>query len=287
MEIGIFAKTFSYKTLDEVLDAVIGHGLHTVQFNLACVGLPTVPDQIDPALPGQIRAAMEARRITMAAVSGTFNMIDPDLQKRRDGLRRLRVLASACKPMGTSVITLCTGSRDPRNMWQWHPENATPEAWRDLIESMNEALEIAETYDLVLGIEPEGANVIYSAKQSRRLLDELQSPHVKIIMDGANLFHSGDFSHMHDVLDEAFDLLGDDVVLAHAKDLAVSASGSGIEWCAAGQGSLDYDHYLALLHAGSYNGPLILHGLHENQVDGCVAFLRRKLALMDAHERRS
>ncbi len=285
MDIGIFAKTFSYPTLEAVLDAVARHGLHTVQFNLSCVGLPTLPDQVDPALPGQIRAAMDARHITMAAISGTFNMIDPDPQKRHDGLRRLRVLASVCKPMHTAVITLCTGSRDPTNMWRWHPDNATPDTWRDLIASMNDAVAVAEAYDIVLGIEPEGANVIYSAKQARRLLDELQSPHVKIIMDGANLFHGGDFSHMHEMLDEAFELLADDIVLAHAKDLTASAPGSTIEWRAAGQGRLDYDHYLNLLGASGYKGPLILHGLDESQVDGCVAFLRGKLARVDTSER--
>jgi sugar phosphate isomerase/epimerase len=99
---------------------------------------------------------------------------------------------------------------------------------------------------------------------------------VKIIMDGANLFQGGDFSHMREVLDEAFTLLGDDIVIAHAKDLIADGAG-GIEWRAAGQGSLDYDYYLTLLHGSGYVGPLILHGLEERQVDDCTAFLFDKL----------
>ena len=42
MEIGIFAKTFVRPTLGETLDAVAEHGVRTVQFNLSCVGLPTL-----------------------------------------------------------------------------------------------------------------------------------------------------------------------------------------------------------------------------------------------------
>jgi sugar phosphate isomerase/epimerase len=63
--------------------------------------------------------------------------------------------------------------------------------------------------------------------------------------------------------------------LAHAKDLSRDGE-AGHE--AAGTGLLDYDHYLALLRSAGYDGPLILHGLAERQVDGCVEFLRKKLS---------
>src|SRR5438552_15103028 len=105
MRLGIFAKTFARPSLEETLDAVRAHGLDCVQFNMACAGLPSLPDRIDSELCGRIRREMAARSITMAAVSGTFNMIHPDVNQRRDGLRRLRILAAACRPMGTSIIT--------------------------------------------------------------------------------------------------------------------------------------------------------------------------------------
>ena len=61
-------------------------------------------------------------------------------------------------------------------MWRAHPDNNTPEAWRDLVESMKQALAVAEEYGVVLALEPEVANVIDSAQKARRLLDEMQSP---------------------------------------------------------------------------------------------------------------
>jgi sugar phosphate isomerase/epimerase len=75
------------------------------------------------------------------------------------------------------------------------------------------------------------------------------------------------------VLDDAFTLLGHEIVLAHAKDLDGEAG-----HVAAGKGKLDYDRYLALLRSVEYNGPLILHSLDETEVDGSVAVLRTKLA---------
>lgn len=281
MEIGIFAKTFVRPTLAATLEAVVGHGFGAVQFNMACAGLPSMPDQIDPALATTIRREMAACHITMAAVSGTFNMIHPDPEQRRIGLRRLRELAAACVGLGTNLIALSTGTRDPDNMWRRHPDNDTPAAWADLVAAMGEAVSIAGEYGVTLAFEPEVSNVIDSARKGRRLLDELASPHLKVVIDGANLFHAGELPRMHAILDEAFDLLGRDIVLAHAKDLSRDGE-AGQE--AAGQGVLDYDHYLSLLRGIGYSGPLILHGLAESQVAGAVAFLQGKLARLEPGE---
>jgi sugar phosphate isomerase/epimerase len=272
MKIGIFAKTFVRPSLAETLDAVVQHGIYDIQFNLSCAGLPTLPDQIEPALATMIRRELAARNIRMAAISGAFNMIHPDLEQRRLGLRRLRTLAAACRDLGVEVITMSTGTRDPHNLWRRHPGNDAADAWHDLLAAMREAVQIAEEHGVTLAFEPEIANVVDSAAKARRLLDTIGSPQLKVVMDGANLFHAGDLPRMRAILEDAFALLGGDIVLAHAKDLSRDGE-AGHE--AAGDGCLDYGLYVALLRRVGYRGPLVLHALAEDQVDRCIAFLRR------------
>jgi sugar phosphate isomerase/epimerase len=271
MQIGIFAKTFVRPTLGATLDAVAAHGIGVVQFNLRCAGLPTLPEALDAATCDAICAAHSERGLAITALSGTYNMIHPDPQVRSDGLRRLAVLAANCGRLGASLITLCTGSRDAENMWRRHPQNDAPEAWRDLLESLEGALAIAERYGVTLGVEPEVSNVIDTAAKARRLLDELRSPQLKIVMDGANLFHSGDLQRQHTILDDAFTSLESDIVLAHAKDLRGDGAAGD---AAAGTGLLDYPYYMEQLRACGYTGPLILHALREDQVGAAVAFLQ-------------
>jgi sugar phosphate isomerase/epimerase len=273
MLLGIFAKTFVRPTLQETLDAVQSHGLHCVQFNMTCAGLPTLPDHIGPGLCRLIYQELLARNISMAAVSGTFNMIHPDERQRADGMRRLRVLAEARAALGTRIITVCTGTRDPANMWRRHPDNDTKEAWHDLQVSMSEALTIAEETGVTLAIEPEVANVVDTAQKAYRLLRRLKSQHLAIVMDPANLFHRGEIFRQREIMDEAFELLGKDIVIAHAKDLSHDGE-AGKE--AAGTGLLDYDHYLGCLQRAGFDGPLILHSLAEEQVGECLTFLRKK-----------
>lgn len=113
MALGIFAKSFIRSTVEEVFAAVASHGLHQTQFNLACLGGPSLPDAITAETTHRVRVAAAAHNVTIAAVSGTANLIHPDPRRREADLRRLTLLAENCAPIGTGTITLSTGTRDP------------------------------------------------------------------------------------------------------------------------------------------------------------------------------
>jgi sugar phosphate isomerase/epimerase len=157
-------------------------------------------------------------------------------------------------------------------MWQWHPENASAQAWSDLLRAMEAALLIAEEEQVTLAFEPERANVVSTAVRGHALLATMQSPRLKVVIDPANLMVPGEEQQMRQVLSEAFDLLGEHIIIAHAKD-----RGTDETFRAAGEGILDYDHYLHLLQESTFTGPLIIHGLAEAQVDAALQFLYDKL----------
>ncbi|MEA2249414.1 MAG: hypothetical protein QOH46_3943 [Solirubrobacteraceae bacterium] len=273
MQVGIFAKTFQRSTLEDSLDAAASSGVEAIQFNLALTGGPSLPDEIPADLAARVRTATSVRGLVMAAVSGTYNMAHPDPGVREDGGRRLATIVESAPALGTHVVTVCTGSRDGEDMWRRHPDNASPEAWSDMVTSLGRALEVAEAHGVTLGIEPEHNNVVDGAASARRLLDDLASSHVKIVLDAANLIEPGQLDRQDRTLREAFELLGDDLVLAHAKD--VEADGRVV---AAGRGGLDYRLYVDLLREAGCDGALVLHGLREDEVPGSVAFVRAALA---------
>jgi sugar phosphate isomerase/epimerase len=274
MQLGIFAKTFVRPTIEANLDAVRDAGFSCVQYNLACAGLPTLPDELDELICERIRRAFVERNLALSAVSGTFNIIDPNRERRRQNINRLRTLAEHCSLLGTSIITLCSGTCDPDNMWRHHPDNGLPGTWAEVTEAIREISQIGEQTGVTMAFEPEVSNVVDSARKARRLLDEVGSPNLKVVLDGANLFHSGELPRMREILAEACELLGTDTVVAHAKDLNRDGDAGDVP---AGSGLLDYDFYLSLLRKAGFQGPLITHGLKEEQVPACMEFLRRKL----------
>jgi sugar phosphate isomerase/epimerase len=275
VRIGIFLESFAGKTLEARLDAVKANGLDCVQLGMDSAGLPPMPDEITVEMIARIARESAARNIEIASLRGTFNMCHPDPDYRRGGVRRIGVMAAACQKLGTPRIHLCTGTRDRINMWKRHPDNGTSEAWRDMVACVRDAVEIAKPSGVTLAFEPEVNNIVDSAKKARQLLDEINSPQLKVCIDGSNLFHAGELAHQDDVLDEAFAQIGKDVVMAHAKDVSHDGD-AGHE--PAGHGKLDYERYISLMHANGFKGPLFLHGLNETQVPGCVAFLREKMA---------
>jgi sugar phosphate isomerase/epimerase len=134
---------------------------------------------------------------------------------------------------------------------------------------MERAVKIADAYDIDLGIEPELANVVSSAAHARRLLAEVGSPHLKIVLDPANLFERETRGRQHDIVAAAIDTLGDRMALAHAKDRAEYGS-----FAAAGTGVLDFDHYARCLVAVGFDGPVVAHGLLASEAPAVARFLR-------------
>jgi sugar phosphate isomerase/epimerase len=271
MQLGIFSKIMTRPTLEESLDAVRQADLDAVQFNFETAGYGHMPTALADGTCSRIRTALETRQLKLAALSGTFNIIHPNIKQRQDGMKRLAILAATAKELDTQLITFCTGTCNPDSLWQPHPDNGTSKTWRCMLTSMQEAVTIAQQHGVILVFEPEVNNIVDSAQKARRLLDEIRSEHLQVVIDGANLFHAGQLPRMREILDEAFQLLGDSIRLAHAKDLERDGDAGDL---AAGQGVLDFEYYLHLLHEIGFDGSIILHSLDETQVAASVEHIR-------------
>ena len=270
MQLGIFAKTFDGNSPGTVLPQVKAAGFTVAQYNMACSGLAAMPDKISAKTINEIAAS--SKDVPLVALSATYNMIHPDASEREKGHRRLRAVAQAAQTLGIPTITLCTGSRDATDQWKHHPDNSSSSAWRDLVDSMQQAITIADHYNINLGIEPELANVINSATKARQLLDELKSPRLKIIFDPANLFETEPVAEQRRIISNAINLLSTDITMAHAKDR--SASG---DFVVAGTGVMDYPHFLSELKQSGFDGPIVTHGLSAAEAPMVCNFLQALL----------
>jgi sugar phosphate isomerase/epimerase len=267
MELGIFAKTFRRPTVRATLEAVQGLGLHLVQFNFECAGLPSMPEEVASSTLSDIASASRETSVRIVACSATFNMAHPDRPTRKEGLLRLRVVAKAASELGVPLLTLCTGTRHREDLWREHPENRSEQAWKDLLETMEGALTIAGDCGVALAIEPEPANVVCDAHRARALLDTLRAGHLlRIVVDPANL------PAELDAFRKAFELLGADLALAHAKDRQNDG-----RVCALGRGIVDFDAYFEMLRMAGFGGPIIMHGFEESEAFESTAFVRGKL----------
>ncbi|TIU62127.1 MAG: sugar phosphate isomerase/epimerase, partial [Mesorhizobium sp.] len=218
------------------------------QFNLACAGLPSMPDAVPDAAIDTVGAAAKATGISLVALSGTYNMAHPDSRMRQDGLRRLAVVIETAARLSIPLVTLCTGTRNAEDQWAYHPDNSDPTAWADMAREMEKALRLAERHGIDLGIEPEQANIVTSAEDAIRLIGEMGSKRLRIVLDPANLFERANAEQARSIVAEAVECVAGHVSLAHAKDRFADG-----RFATAGQGVVDFADFIARLKATGFD----------------------------------
>jgi sugar phosphate isomerase/epimerase len=240
--LGIFARTFPRQTPEEVAGAVARAGYALAHWNFAAVGRSTLAGDVGRAEVAAVRRAFDRAGVAIPSVSATFNLIHPDPERRAAQTEQAVRLIGLVPELGAEVVTLCSGTRDPDDMWRAHPQNLAEDAWTDLRRTLEVLLAPAGEAGVRLGIEPEPGNVVRDARTAARLLGELgHDAPVGIVLDPANLLSPETVWRQSEILAEAVDLLGPRVVGIQAKDVAAAGT------AAAGSGLLDYPSVLRLL----------------------------------------
>jgi len=276
MKIGIctidFEKIYKALPADELFAKIKNLGFEVVQLSFPPIkelGFVStaqfeIPDKISGSIIQIINDASKKYDIPVVACNGTFNMAHPDISVRDEGIQRFEVIADTAKKLGCSMISLCTGTRCKNHMWTYHEDNNTPQAWTDMIYTVRKAAAIAEKYDIFIIAETEASNIVNTPEKARKMMDEVKSPKLKMIMDCANLFQAGEAKkdNVTSVITHAFEVFGRDVVSAHGKDIQES---EGIKFCATGEGIVDYKLFIELLNKYGFIGDMILHGISDEE----------------------
>lgn len=277
MKIGICSTDFEPATIDKLFRKVSSFGFNALQFSYVSIGMDEIPEKISSETIEQLKAASKKYDVEIVAVNATFNLIDYDKERLKRNIKNVEVLCKANKMLGCKLLTLCTGSRSHENMWNWHKDNSTREAWDEMTENMGRVVDIARKYDMYLGIEIEANNVVTTPELARKLIDNVGYDKLKVIIDCANLFWAGKAysKNAKQTIQNAFDIIGNDIILAHGKDIAES---DGIEFAPTGKGIVDYDLFINLLKKYGYTDAMVIHGIYsEELMDDCVAFIRKKI----------
>ncbi len=222
-----------------------------------------------------IRAGVDQAGVALAAISGTFNAAHPDPTHRQTNLDRFPHLCAAASDLQIDIITLSSGSRDPDDMWRWHRDNTTAQAWADSRTTLQALAALAEDFGLTLAVEPEHSNVVATAEQAIMMLDQVGSPALKIVYDAANLLDPDGYDPpiAAEAITRDIATLGPYIALAHAKELIAHRAPA-----APGAGMLPWPLIVQTLYKAGFDGTLVIHGLPEASVPLAVATLSAALA---------
>ena len=183
------------------------------------------------------------------------------LAKLTKGLCDAQALKAHC--VGISTIAGEPGAGDP-----W-----APEVWRRLVDGVGMAAAAGERVGMTLGLHPGNRGPLDSPEQLRKLLDEVASPRLKVILDPVNMTNHRTVFSNTDFLNHMFDLLGGEIIAAHAKDVRFDTSHliTRIDEVPLGSGVMDYETYLWRLAELDDDLVLCVEHYRDVGVSGTVA----------------
>jgi sugar phosphate isomerase/epimerase len=153
----------------------------------------------------------------------TFNLIHPDAELRAAQTTQAVRLIGLIPELGADVVTLCSGTRNPDNMWRGHPGKPGQRRLDRPAAHTGRPARGRGRRRGSLGIEPEPGNVVRDARRATQLLGELgDDAPFGIVLDPANLLSPETVARQSEILAEAVDLLGTSVISIQAKDVVAS-----------------------------------------------------------------
>ena len=153
------------------------------------------------------------------------------------------VIVSTCTPdyfypSMSCMIQAETGAVNAE--YKYEPANHSEEALELFIKNLRPIVEYAEKMGVIVAIEPVYKHIVCNLKRAKKVLEAIDSPNLQIIFDPVNLLYTGNLDKQDEIIEEAFDLLNDDIAVIHCKDYKVDEEKNELVSIPSGQGGFNY-----------------------------------------------
>ncbi|WP_026565415.1 sugar phosphate isomerase/epimerase family protein [Bacillus sp. UNC41MFS5] len=274
MNLGIRAHDIESKSLEKMVNDISVKGLTSVQLALN-KSLPAYYPglgSLSPGLARHIGGAFSGKGLQIAVLGCYFNMIHPDPIERRKGMDCFKEHLRFARDFGCSIVGTETGNVNAEIVYT--VENFNEKPFMEVVESVSELVKEAEKFGVIVGIEAGVNHPIYSVQTLKRLIDKIDSHNLQVIFDPYNLLTFDNYMNQEEIFEEAFELLGDRMVICHAKDFIVK--GSSLKQVPVGQGLLNYDKLFSLIRKTKPFIDILIEGTKEPFIDESIMYLRGK-----------
>lgn len=178
------------------------------------------------------------------AVLGCYmNLATPDKTRLREFQGRYYGSIRTAAAAGCGMVGTETGTPNA----EYKPDRMTrsDEALQTFIRNLAPVVECAEKYGVTIAIEPVLKHIVYNAQRAAEVLNTLRSPNLRIIFDPVNLLGPENVDNRDYVIEDAIDLLFNDIAMVHLKDFVRGEK--DLISVAAGTGEMDYREILRFL----------------------------------------
>ena len=204
---------------------------------------PTSDEALTPGLAMYIRNVFAKNNVDIAVLGCYLNLANPNPEKLAQITHRYMAHIRFASWLGCGVVGTETGA--PNETYTHVPECHGEEALKTFITNLRPVVKYAEQMGVVFAIEPVWKHIVCNPVRARRVLDEIASPNLQIILDPVNLLDICNYKDQVAIVDEAIELLGPDVAMVHLKDFVVEDD--KLVSVGAGLGQMDYSSVMKFM----------------------------------------
>lgn len=233
MKIGVRAHDFGRHTPKELSCLIHNAGFEAVQLapTKAIEGILRWED-ITAATLTAIQNSFFQNHVEISILGCYIEPALPDKEKRTQQVKNFLTALTYANELGVPYVGTETTRLNPNT-----EANLRTEHYQYLKDSVLRMVEQAERLNVTVAIEPVADHTLHSAELTRQLLDEVGSDHLKVIMDPVNLILEDTVAQQAQIYQTFFRLLGNEIVVAHIKDIVFEA-GEKV-WRNIGKGCID------------------------------------------------
>ena len=270
MNLGIRLHDTAPGTLEERLDFARAQGFTCAHLALSKAldgfAMNDAPRLMDDELAARVRSAFGDRGMNCAVLGCYLKLATDD----GEALERTRKIYRAHLRFAGQIGAGVVGTETPLSPGV-HLAPDSEEAFELFLKCVAPLVNCAEEEGAILAIEPVACHIVNTPEKAERMLDALNSEHVRIILDAVNLLTRENCARADAILDEALRRLGDRVSVLHLKDYTVDPEAFMTRACACGTGRMRYDALLAFGKAHAL--PMTLENTKPDNAEAARLFL--------------
>jgi sugar phosphate isomerase/epimerase len=204
-----------------------------------------------------------ARDVALAEVGAWRNMLDPDLEKRRQNLSYVQERLALAEMLGARCCVDIAGSFNPHHWDGPDPRNITDEFIDATVENCRHVIDAVKPTRTRFSIEMMPFNFPTGPDDYLKLVKKVDRKGFAVHLDACNVMNCPERMYNNGaVIDECFRKLGPWIVSCHAKDLIWEDYAQVcLREVIPGRGQLDYHAYLRGLSRLAVDAPLMLEHL--------------------------
>ena len=238
MQLGIRLHDIKKAPLEERLSIAHEQGFACGHLALSKVisEYPVDDGALTPGYALYLKKLFAKNELDIAVLGCYLNLANPNLESLNKIRKRYLTHIRFASLLDVGVVGTETGAVNEE--YKFEERNHSEEALDIFIHNVRPVVEYAEKMGVILAMEPVYKHIVCNPKRARRVLDEINSPNLQIIFDPVNLLDISNYKNRDEIIEEAMELLGDDIAMIHIKDFVVE-DGKLVS-VAAGTGEMDY-----------------------------------------------